>query len=129
MLPSQLLLLLSSALLPARSVRALVPASQLLPPQALETIRSGRIAVLPNWLPAEDVAALRGDAQSLHRAGHFSADALAAYGAEQTTKFDASKDRTVLRLGQWRDKSLGDKALRERFGRRMASLRTALADN
>jgi hypothetical protein len=127
MLPSQLLLLLSSALLPARSVRALVPASQLLPPQALETIRSGRIAVLPNWLPAEDVAALRGDAQSLHRAGHFSADALAAYGAEQTTKFDASKDRTVLRLGQWRDKSLGDKALRERFGRRMASLRTALA--
>ena len=105
---------------------ALAPSSSLLPPAAVDTIRSGRIAVLPNWLPPQDVANLRGDAMALFNAGKFSADALAAYGAEQTTKFSPAKDRTVLRLGQWKDPSLANYNLRLRFGARMAALRTAL---
>jgi hypothetical protein len=103
------------------------PLQTVLPQSTFDIVRSGRIAVLPNWLPEADVADLRADAMSLHREGKFSADALAAYGAEKTTKFDASKDRTVLRLGQWKDPGLANFGLRQRFGERMASLRTSLA--
>jgi hypothetical protein len=117
--------LLLVAVVPAA---ALAPASAVLPSSAIDTILNGRVAVLPNWLPSAEVASLRQDAMNLQRDGHFSADALAAYGAEKSTAFDASKDRTVLRLNKWKDARLGNFGLRQRFGERMASLRSALAE-
>ena len=90
-----------------------------------DTIRQGHIAVIPNFLPATEILALRADAQDLHASGKFSTDALASYGT--SGKFDASKDRAVLRLNQWKDTSLGTWDTRRRFGNRMAALRTELA--
>ena len=89
------------------------------------TIEEGHIAVVPNFLPLAEVQALRTDAQNLFADQRFSTDALASYGT--AGKFDPSKDRAVLRLSQWKDASLGDWQLRQRFGRRMAALRTDLA--
>lgn len=90
-----------------------------------DTIRSGRIAVIPNFLPPEEILALRTDAQNLHADEKFSTDALASYGT--SGKFDPSRDRAVLRLNQWKDQSIGDWDTRRRFGNRMAALRSELA--
>ena len=54
----------------------------LLPPAAVSGIEAGRAVVLPDWLPAAEVAALRADAVAMHGAGHFTADALATYGVK-----------------------------------------------
>ena len=97
----------------------------LLTPRVYDTIRQGRIAVIPDFLPAAEILALRSDAQALHGAGKFSTDALASYGT--SGKFDASRDRAVLRLNQWKDVTLGTWDTRQRFGQRMAALRTELA--
>lgn len=99
--------------------------SQLLGKTDYDTIRAGHIAVVPDFIPPQEVLALRTDAQGLHAAAHFSTDALASYGT--SGKFDASKDRAVLRLGQWKDTSLGTWDTRRRFGNRMAALRADLA--
>ena len=49
---------------------------------AVAGIEAGRAVVLPDWLPAVEVAALRADAVAMHGAGHFTADALATYGVK-----------------------------------------------
>lgn len=90
-----------------------------------DTIQSGRIAVIPNFIPPQEIAALRTDAQQLHNDQQFSTDALASYGS--SGKFDPSKDRAVLRLSQWKDTSLGTWETRARFGNRMAALRADLS--
>jgi len=101
---------------------------QLLPDSAYETIRKGRIAVVPNFLPQDLVSDLRSDAIDLYRSGQFSADALAAYGTETSAKFDPAKDRTVLKLNQWKRDDIGNAKLRhETFGNIMARLRTELS--
>ena len=97
----------------------------LLPSGAYDTIREGRIAVIPNFISESEILALRSDAQALHASQKFSTDALASYGT--SGKFDPSEDRAVLRLNQWKDESIGHWETRRRFGNRMAALRTDLA--
>eukprot|EP00526_Cylindrotheca_closterium_P010063 CAMPEP_0113643660 /NCGR_PEP_ID=MMETSP0017_2-20120614/22966_1 /TAXON_ID=2856 /ORGANISM="Cylindrotheca closterium" /LENGTH=397 /DNA_ID=CAMNT_0000555205 /DNA_START=1 /DNA_END=1194 /DNA_ORIENTATION=- /assembly_acc=CAM_ASM_000147 len=92
-----------------------------------DTIGEGRIAVIPNFLPQEDIIKLRNDATNLHQGSKFSTDALASYGS--SGKFDPSKDRAVLKLQQWKDQGSGDWTIRERFGNRMKNLREDLAYN
>ena len=98
-----------------------------LPPSAIDTIQRGRIAVVPNWLPAAEVARLRTDAEALHWGGHFSTDALASYG--QKGAFDPSKDRQVLRLGPWSNAALGDSGARRAFAGRIGAVRLALSES
>lgn len=90
-------------------------------------IESGQIAVLRNFLSDQDVLPLRTDAQDLWTDGKFSTDALASYGS--SGKFDPAKDRAVLRLPQWKVENNGNFALRQKFGRLMASVRSELAVN
>ena len=92
----------------------------LLPPGTIEQIESGRVVVLRDWLPKDLLALLRTDAEQSFAAGHYKADALAAYG--QKTKagtnagFDPANDRMVMPSffpskgtdGPWVDPSLGD---------------------
>eukprot|EP00977_Amphora_coffeiformis_P004734 scaffold1007_cov176-Amphora_coffeaeformis.AAC.40 len=101
--------------------------NKLLSPRDYDTIRSGRIAVIPNFIPSQEILSLRADAQDLHAKSKFSTDALASYGS--SGKFDPSKDRAVLRLDQWKDEKIGTWDTRRRFGNRMAALRTDLAYN
>ena len=54
----------------------------MLPQSAYDTILSGKIATIPNFISPALTASLRSDAQDLYNSGHFSADALAAYGTE-----------------------------------------------
>lgn len=99
----------------------------LLPSSAYSTIQEGKIAVLPNFLPASEIQPLRADAQSLWDDGQFSTDALAGYGTQG--KFDRTKDRAVLRLPRWKSEHLGNYANRQRFGNFMAAIRAELAYN
>ena len=66
----------------ADAAAAAADAALLLPPAAVAGIEAGRAVVLPDWLPAAEVAALRADAVAMHGAGHFTADALATYGVK-----------------------------------------------
>jgi hypothetical protein len=100
----------------------------MLSPNVYDTIQSGRIAVIPNFLATEDILALRQDAQSLYASNTFSTDALAAYGSSGKV-FDPAKDRTVLKLQQWKNTGLGNYETRNRFGNLMARVRTDLAVN
>ena len=47
-----------------------------LSPSVIDPIQAGRIAVLPDFLPENEVTQLRADAMNLHLNGHFSTDAL-----------------------------------------------------
>lgn len=98
---------------------------RLLPPSAYDTISSGKIAVIPNYISNAQMLSLKRDAMALHADGRFSTDALASYGA--SGNFDPAKDRAVLKLNQWKDASLGSWETRQAFGQTMAKLRTDLA--
>ena len=100
----------------------------LFPSDVYETINSGRIAVIPNYLPSNDILRLREDAAYLWNDNKFSTDALAGYGSNG--KFDPKKDRAVLKLNQWKDKFIGNYKVRDEFGNSiMANLRQDLAYN
>lgn len=99
----------------------------LLPPSVFSTIEEGRIAVIPKFLPQNEIDLLRSDAQLLWDDHRFSTDALAGYGS--AGKFDPEKDRAVLRLPQWKNDSLGNFSNRQRFGSLMGSVRSELAYN
>lgn len=92
-----------------------------------DTIQQGRIAVIPDFISAADVAVLKRDAVDLHSSNYFSTDALATYGTPG--QFDPSRDRTVLKLQQWKNTAIGDWNVRKEFGARMQDLRTDLAVN
>ena len=94
-----------------------VSAALSIPGSAIETIHRGRIAVVENWLALDDAKALRSDAAELHGRGAFS----------ENSSTDLADDRSVLRLGPWKDADLGDAATRSRFTRRMEALRVELA--
>ena len=100
---------------------ALTPADGgLLPPGTIAQIESGRVVVIEDWLPKDQLAALHSDAARSYAAGHYKADALAAYG--QKTKagtnagFDPANDRMVMPSffpsrgtdGPWVDPGIGD---------------------
>ena len=99
----------------------------LLPKSVYPTIAEGKIAVIPNFIPQNEVNLLRTDAQNLWDQGKFSTDALAGYGS--TGKFDPTKDRAVLRLPQWKNSESGNYQNRLRFGDLMGKVRSELAYN
>jgi len=107
------------------STTRLAASDQLLPSSAYDTIRTGKIAVVPNFLPASEVTDLRKDAMGLHADGRFSTDALASYGSSGS--FDPTKDRAVLKLAQWKNQELGNYDTRKRFAARMADVRSQLS--
>jgi 2OG-Fe(II) oxygenase superfamily len=90
-----------------------------------DKIQQGKIAVIPEFLSKSFVATLKRDAQDLYNTNYFATDALASYGSKG--EFDPSKDRTVLRLNQWKNTALGDWDTRRTFGARMKDLRADLA--
>ncbi len=98
---------------------------QILSPRDYDTIQEGRIAVIPNFIPPQEIASLKLDAQSLWDQRQFATDALASYGESKV--FDPARDRAVLKLSQWKDQSLGTYSTRQRLGARMAALRADLA--
>ena len=132
-------LALSSAAAAAAADGAVDGGGSLLPPGTIEQIESGRVVVIRDWLPKDQLAALHTDAEQSFAAGHYKADALAAYG--QKTKagtnagFDPANDRMVMPSffpskgtdGPWVDPSIGDMQARARFKRRMAGVRLMLA--
>ena len=87
------------------------------PAAALEAIQRGRIAVVPDWVSADEVRALRRDASALHAAGAFT----------DNYSTDLADDRTVLRRGPFRDPALGDYAARGKLVQRIETLRSDLA--
>jgi len=111
----------------------------LLPAGTVEEIEAGRVVVLKNWLPADELQALRADAERSFAAGHFKADALASYGQKKKAGtaggFDPSNDRMVMPSffpskgtdGPWVDPSIGDHAARAAFKQRMARVKALLA--
>lgn len=101
--------------------------SNLLGRQVFDTIQDGKIAIIPNFLSAGEIRALRDDAQKLWEDGKFSTDALAAYGSNG--KFDPTKDRAVLKLNQWKNRNNGQWETREMMGNRMQKVRAELAYN
>ena len=96
------------------------PATSILPPGTIETIESGRVVVIRDWLPKDLLASLRADAEQSFAAGHYKADALASYGkktkAGSSGGSDPANDRMVMPSfypskgtdGPWVDPSLGD---------------------
>lgn len=101
---------------------------KLFQPSVYDTIQSGRIAVIPDFLPPSEVATLRSDAASLHAENYFSTDALAGYGSTTgKATFDPSRDRAVLKLDKWKSDTIGDTKARRGLGDRMAAVRSDLA--
>jgi 2OG-Fe(II) oxygenase superfamily len=105
----------------------LSPPDRLFTSSIYDTIQEGKIAVVPDFLPKSEVLSLRRDAENLYTSNSFSTDALASYGS--SGKFDPSKDRTVLKLSQWKNNVLGDWTVRNNFGARIRDLRRDLAIN
>ena len=115
------------------------PATSILPPGTIETIESGRVVVIRDWLPKDLLASLRTDAEQSFAAGHYKADALASYGkktkAGSNGGFDPANDRMVMPSfypskgtdGPWVDPSLGDaQALGLGLGRGLGRMTRAL---
>lgn len=106
-----------------------------LPPGTVEEIEAGRIVVVKNWLPRDELMVLRADAQAAFAAGHFKADALATYGQKPKSGFDAANDRMVMPSfypskgldGPWIDSSIGNAAARLKFKERMGAVKAALS--
>ena len=71
-----------SSTTPATSTAVTSTTSRMLPQSAYDTILSGKIATIPNFISPALTASLRSDAKGLYDGGYFSADALAAYGTE-----------------------------------------------
>ena len=77
--------------------------------------------------PSPLITSLRTDAIDLYQTGQFSTDALAVYGTEFTTKFDPTRDRTIMKLDQWKRTDVGNAKLRhEELGGLMGTVRRDL---
>lgn len=122
-------------LLQSSAGRAHAAAPPLLPPGAIAELEAGRAVVIPNWLPPEELRALRADSVAMHEAGHFKLDALASYSLRKRGSLHPSDDRMTMPSfsaskgtdGPWADFSIGDGAARRRFRDRMRELRSTLA--
>eukprot|EP00980_Cylindrotheca_fusiformis_P015707 scaffold4531_cov103-Cylindrotheca_fusiformis.AAC.1 len=56
-----------------------------------DTIGDGKIGIIPDFIPQDEMRYLRQDAGDLYHQNKFSTDALASYGS--SGKFDPAKDR------------------------------------
>lgn len=105
-----------------------IPKESLFSQSVYDSIQNGQIAMIPEFLSQHDVTTYRNDAQSIYTDGYFTSDALASYGNERNTKFDPSKDRTVLKLQQWKNPTIGNYNLRtNQLGNRISNIRNDLS--
>ena len=110
---------------------------QPLPAGVVEELEAGRVVVVPNWLPMDEVRALRADAEACYNNGHFCLDALAAKTLKQHKVLDPADDRQVLPSffaskgtdGPWVDDSIGNAIARKNFKKKLAQLKNGLASN
>ena len=87
-----------------------------IPRSALSTIHAGKIAVIPDFMPMDEVRLMRSDAANLHADGVFT----------NNYSTDLADDRQVLRLKPWMDRDVGAGDARLRFTARMDALRCRL---
>ena len=117
--------------LPSRKVQQWLSLSsshdRLFPTSIYDTIQQGKIAVIPDFLANSEILPLQRDAEDMYTSNYFSTDALSSYGS--SGKFDPSKDRTVLKLSQWKNTELGDWTVRKQFSARIRDLRSDLSLN
>jgi len=109
----------------------------MLPRGAIEQLEAGRVVEVRNFLPADEVSALRRDARACFEAGIFKADALATYAQKKSRggAADPANDRKTMPSfyaskgidGPWVDPALGDAVARARFKSRMTDLRSQLS--
>ena len=125
-----------SLLSPFMPVSALELLDCMLPPGAIEKLEAGRVVEVRNFLPADEVSALRRDARACFEAGVFKPDALASYAQKSRGgAADPANDRKTMPSfyaskgidGPWVDPALGDAAARARFKSRISDLRSELA--
>ena len=125
-----------SLLSPFMPVSALELLDCMLPPGAIEKLEAGRVVEVRNFLPADEVSALRRDARACFEAGVFKPDALASYAHKSRGgAADPANDRKTMPSfyaskgtdGPWVDPALGDAAARARFKSRISDLRSELA--
>jgi len=106
--------------------------SPILPRGTIETIESGRAAVVPGWLPLRDCEELRSDVRRCYEGGHFKNFIL----SRNPNKADAAaNDRWIMnshsratgRDGPFADPAVGDFDVRQRFKARMAEVKGYLS--
>ena len=78
-------------------VSALEPLDGMLPPGAIEQLEAGRVVEVRNFLPVDEVSALRRDARACFDAGVFKPDALASYAQKSRGgAADPANDRKTI---------------------------------
>ena len=78
-------------------VSALEPLDGMLPPGAIEQLEAGRVVEVRNFLPVDEVSALRRDARACFEAGVFKPDALASYAQKSRGgAADPANDRKTI---------------------------------
>ena len=104
----------------------------LLPPGAIETIESGKALVVENWLPPDEVSALRADVRSCYDGGYFRAFVNAysrnaqkgeANDRKMMPSFSAARDAT----GPFADPDIGNFRARQNLKARMAMVKATLS--
>jgi len=108
--------------------------SSVLPPGTIETIESGRAAIIPNWISPSETAALCTDVQQCFAGGHFTNFIL----SRNPNKADkAANDRWIMPSfstaradadGPFADAAVGDIEVRLKLKARMAEIKVALAN-
>jgi len=105
---------------------------RLLPPGAIETIESGKALVVENWLPPDEVSALRADVRSCYDGGYFRAFVNAysrnaqkgeANDRKMMPSFSAARDAT----GPFADPDIGNFRARQNLKARMAMVKATLS--
>ena len=100
------------------------PATSILPPGTIQQLEEGRAVVLKDWLSAEETAALRTDQIACLEAGHFKYFTSNIHRGKilsMPSFFGGGKE------GAFADPKVGDFAVRQRFMKRMATVKAALA--
>ena len=106
----------------------------LLPPGAIETIESGKALVVENWLPPDEVSALRADVRSCYDGGYFKSFVL----SRNPKKADrAANDRWIMpsfslargasSVGPFADPDIGNFRARQNLKARMAMVKATLS--
>jgi Rps23 Pro-64 3,4-dihydroxylase Tpa1-like proline 4-hydroxylase len=106
----------------------ILPKEKLFTNKVYDTIQCGKIAVIPDFVSRDKVKVIQQDAKYLFENGYFTTDALSSYGTNG--KFDPSKDRTVIKLQQWKDPAAGNYNLRtNQVASLLSTVRADLAYN
>jgi len=110
--------------------------NDILPPDTIQKLQTGRAVIVPNWLSIEEVRALRKDAQNCFQTGRFT-NFILSRNPKKADK--AANDRWIMpsfaavrttngaNLGPFADPELGDFSTRALFKAKMAQVKAYLA--